>query len=123
MTVRCSFYILDRDTPGNSHALYLTTTRGGESLILDEAPAVGDLLYLSGEVTNSADPERESLVKVSGTWRVLARAWCPASYGSQVWQTGPRPTEPIALDVMLERSIGLFDASHYAPADGTAVTS
>lgn len=103
MTVRCSFFVLNREDPENSHSISLKTQTGG--LILEHPPAVGDLIWLSGTVYQT-DEEGED---VSGCWRVLTRAWSPAAYGSQAWPLGAaRETGPVWLDLMVEPSKGLF---------------
>lgn len=115
MSTRCSFFILNRDDPRNSPSLY-PKTPAGRMLELDEPPVVGDLIGLSGDTTDPDDEEHS--VEVHGTWRVVARQWVPAGYGSVVWPLGAdRPAEPTWLDLMLEPAEGMFSAVHYANED------
>lgn len=114
MSAECNFYILNREDPDESHSLWVDGHATG-SLILDDPPAVGDLIALSGRTETSEGPT----VAVTGMWRVLARQWSPPAFGSPVWRTGDRPTAPIWLDVMLEQVEGMFARSHYERAEAT----
>lgn len=109
MSARCLFYILNPDNPYDSHSLWPKTS-GGSGLILDHPPNVGDTIFLSGEMADPDDPEGERLVAVHGIWRVLARQWMPGTYGSAAWPWGSGATqpEPVALDLMIERTDGIF---------------
>ena len=121
MTADCHFYILNRDDPGDSHSLWISNNGGGW-LTLDEPPLVGDLIFLSGQTTDPADESGERTIQVIGTWRVLARSWGPATFGSPAWQTGDRQPAPVWLDVMVERAEGIFDNSHYGVLSGRTQT-
>lgn len=115
MAARCSFYVLNREDPDDSQAIYPKTPSGG--LILDHPPAVGDLIWLSG-ISYRTDDEGED---VSGCWRVLARSWSPAVYGSQAWPAGTeRETGPVWLDLMVEPAEGLLSPANWPqpPAEG-----
>lgn len=114
MAARCCFYILNRDDPGYSPALYPEAPMGQLGLALDEVPAVGDLIALSGRTADPAGDEQ--MVSVAGVWRVLARQWSPAQFGSMSWKSGDRQPDPVTVDMMLERVDGLFDAAHYSIA-------
>lgn len=117
MAARCLFYILNPDNPHDSRSLW-PKTPGGSGLVLDHPPAVGDTIVLSGEMADPDDPEGERLVAVHGAWRVLARQWMPAAYGSVTWSWGSEATqpEPVTLDLMLERTDGMFAESQAVAA-------
>jgi len=112
MAARCCFYILNPDNPYDSHSLW-PKTPGGSGLVLEHPPAVGDTISLSGETADPDDPEGERLVTVHGEWRVLARRWGPAAYGSVAWSwgSGAAQPEPVILDLMIERTEGMFARS------------
>src|ERR1700756_1238119 len=113
MSAECHFYILNRDDPGNSG--FLSVPAGGNGyLVLDEPPLVGDLIALAGQTPNLAD-EDGPLVEAAGVWRVLARCWNPANFGSQAWPIGNREPSPVWLDVMLEPAESIFSGAHYDP--------
>lgn len=74
MSAECHFYIINRDNPEESRALWIANNGSGW-LRLDEPPVVGDLIYLHGETTDPADASGETSIRASGVWRVLARCW------------------------------------------------
>lgn len=114
MSARCSFHVLNREDPESSPALYPRTPSG--SLVLEHPPAPGDLIYLRGDVADPADPDGNRLVDATGTYRVVARDWMPASYGSPAWRAGEQAPGPITLELMVEPATGLFDPAHYRTA-------
>lgn len=104
MTVRVHFYLLNRENRYDSKALYMDGPHG--QLLTDHPPAVGDLIDLRGTTADPADPENS--VRFDGAYRVIDRAWRPASYGSPTWPFGERQTGPEWLDVMVEPAAEFF---------------
>lgn len=117
MTARCSFHVLNRADPADSQTLYPETPTSG--LILEHPPAVGDLIWLSGVIYQTDEEGEEEREEVDGCWRVLARSWSPAVYGSRSWPalTG-RQTDAVSLDLMVEPAEGLFAPSNWPTEDG-----
>jgi hypothetical protein len=99
VSASCHFHILNRADPEDSHGLYVDGPSSG--FLTDHPPAVGDLIHLSGHTSNPNDDE--NMLKVSATYRVLARRWMPAGYGSVAWPYGKeQPVGPVMIDYMIE---------------------
>jgi hypothetical protein len=107
--VRCSFYVR---TPSDKHPgmfdytdIVLNHPTGDGNLHVLHPPAVGDIIPLT-DVTK----------KFSGRFKVLAREWGHASYGSTYWPLlDAHPTHGPMLYLLVEPSEDFFH--NQAPRD------
>lgn len=73
-------------------------------------PAVGDRFH--GGQVNAPNGWAEM-----GEFRVIDRRWSWAQYGSQNWPYGPRPSTGPLLELICERTEGLFAGEADVPDD------
>lgn len=100
---RCAFYLRTpaTETTHTYTRIWLSSQGGHGYLATTQPPAIGDQIFLYDRGGTERGPR--------GEFRVVARSWNHASYGSTYWPVlNDRPVVGARLDIIVEPAQGLM---------------